>query len=179
MLFYRTNGATDTTSISPSQFAALPFQRQKYWTPVLDYLLNVREYVRNKDTQTVNTNRIVSLSITNVNGNFIVGEEVQRDGINYGFVTAADQSTVIVEHVFGSFPEDSIIVGVDSGASATVVDDNTIITTPAADDSQYWEPVSAFDFEIEQNQLKREIQLVGNQNKRDIEEELKRALNTL
>jgi hypothetical protein len=51
--FYRTNGSTDTRTLSKVEYEGLPAGHQKYWEPVLDYLLNIKEYRRKDEPQEV------------------------------------------------------------------------------------------------------------------------------
>lgn len=175
--FYRTNGGDDDRIITPTEYAQLPFSRQKYWSPQLDYLLNTKGYERNRDPQIINTNRIVQIVVDEQTAPFVVGEEVQRNGSNYGFVTSNIDNVVTIQHVTGSFPAESIITGRQSNSSAIVITSQTIMSTLADTDSEYWSPVSQYQYEIETNNIKREILLVGNQFKRDVEQQLKRVLN--
>lgn len=177
--FYRTNGKEDDRKITPAQFNSFVNGEQKYWTPELDYLLNVSGYTRNKDEQTLNTNRIASLTVTNTQGQFKIGEEVQETGNIYGFCTFANSSNITVQHVNGNYSSNNVVVtGKESGATATIVSSNNAVTTTLAfDDATYWRPVSFFEYETEQNELKREILLLDSQYRNQVEQSLKRAMD--
>lgn len=177
--FYRTNGKSDTRVLTPLQYSALPYGEQKYWEPVLDYLLNIKEYRRKDEPQEVATNRIGSIDITGLTGQFKIGEEVQYTGTNYGFCTFASNTVITVNNITGAFEANTTIIGKESGAQATVVAcNNAISTTQAYDQSQYWEAVTFYDYEIEQNEIKKEILLMDNRYTTQTEQQLKRTLNT-
>jgi hypothetical protein len=176
--FYRTNGVNDDTKITVAEYNNLPQSRQKYWNPELDYLLNVAAYVRNPDPQILNTNRIATISITDVNGTFVVGEEIQRNGTNYGFATYVSPTEITAQHITGSYTVGSTVTGTESGATAVVTAaNNSVSTTLAAEDVEYWSAVSFFDHELEQNEKKREILLLDSRYRGQVEQELKRTMD--
>lgn len=175
--FYRTNGGQDDRRISSAQYNSFVNGEQKYWTPVLDYLLNVKEYARNTDSQTINTNRIASLTISNVVGQFKVGEEIQQTGTIYGFATFAGNTELTIQHVNGAFDVDANIIGKESGATAKITTYNVVATTQAYEDVSYWSPVTFYQYELEQNELKREILLVDSRYRNQIEQDLKRTMD--
>lgn len=176
--FYRTNGAQDETTLTTAEYNALPNNRQKYWEPVLDYNLNVRFYKRNRDPQTLSTNRIGTIAITNTNGTFILNEEIQHDGTNYGFCTYASDTELTVKNITGQFTAGTTITGKESGATATIVScNNAVSTTLAYTDSTYWSPVSFYDYEKEENEKKREVLLVDNRYRNQVEQDLKRLMD--
>jgi hypothetical protein len=179
--FYRTNGDTNprlTDEISAAEFNNLVLGRQKYWSPMLDYLLNVKGYERNKDPQIINTNRIAAATISMVNGQFKLGEEIQRNGTNYGFATYVSTTDITLQHMTGEFIVGTTVSGKETGATATVIScNNSVSVTPAHTDNAYWDAVSFFDYEIEENQKKREVLLVDSRYKSQVEQELRRTLD--
>lgn len=178
--FYRTNGNSDDSKISIAEFNNLTNGRQKYWAPDLDYLLNLKGYVRNTDIQTINTNRIGTLTLSTVVGTFKIGEEIQQSGTVYAFSTYVSNNELTVQHINGDFTVDSTIRGVESGATATIASRNNAVTsTLAYTDSTYWEPVTFYDFELQQNQQKREILLLDSRYRNQVEQDLKRSMDPL
>lgn len=176
--FYRTSGNTDTRTLTKVEYESLPYGHQKYWEPVLDYLLNIREYKRKDEPQEVSTNRIGSITITGLTGVFKVGEEVQYTGTNYGFCTYSSNTALAVNNITGQFVANTTIIGKESGASATIVAcNNAITTTLANDDPLYWEAVTFYDYEIEQNEKKKEILLIDSRYTIQAEQELKRTMS--
>ena len=174
---YRTNGNSDDRILTKQQYETLPYGEQKYWEPRLDYLLNIKEYKRKDEPQEVSTNRIGIIDITNANGIFKVGEEIQYTGTNYGFCTYTSNTQLTVNNITGAFVANTTIIGKESGAQATVtVCNNTINTTLAYDQTQYWEAVSFYDYEIEENEKKKEILLMDVRYTTQAEQELKRTM---
>ena len=175
--FYRTNGHIDDRTLSLSAYSNLPYGEQKYWEPVLDYLANVKEYKRKNEPQEVSTNRIGILNVSNVTGTFKVGEEVQYTGTNYGFCTYFSNTEITVNNITGSFLANTTVMGKESNAHATIVScNNAISTTQAYDQPLYWEAVSFYDYEVEENEKKKEIFLLDSRYTTQIEQELKRTM---
>jgi hypothetical protein len=181
--FYRTNGYADDRRISISQYSNLAAIAntsgdQMYWEPVLDYLGNIKEYKRKNELQVVSTNKIVNLNINNVTGTFKVGEEVQYTGTNYGFCTYASNTQLTLNNITGTFLGGNVILGKESNARATVTANNTVIAnTQAYTDSQYWEAVSFYDYEVEENEKKKEILLLDSRYTTQVEQDLKRTMS--
>jgi hypothetical protein len=174
--FYRTKFNSETR-ISVSQYSALIPRFMKYYEPVLDAYGAIIEYKRKVDQDITNTNKIITLSLSNVNKQLTVGEEVQVDGINYAFVTLVDGNTISCQHVNGTFASGNIITGKESGATATVVSATTVIETIAFTDAAYWEAISQYDYERELNEEKKEVNLLDARYKSQAESELKRLMS--
>jgi len=174
--FYRTTYNSETR-ISVSDYSTLPPRFMKYYEPVYDNYLNIRQYKRKSDTDTTNTNKIITMTLTVVNGNFAVDEEIQVDGTNYAFVTLVDGNTITCQHVNGTFSVGNVITGKDSGAYGTITSVTTLVETIAFTDVLYWEPVTYYDYERELNEDKKNIKLLGAGFKREAESELKRLMS--
>jgi hypothetical protein len=118
------------------------------------------------------------LNIASVTGTFKVGEEVQYTGTNYGFCTYASNTQLTLNNITGVFLGNNVIVGKESNARATVTSNNTVITTTEAhDDASYWEAVSFYDYEVEENEKKKEILLLDSRYTTQAEQELKRTMS--
>lgn len=177
IIHYRTNGKTDDSVLTIQQYESLPYGEQKYWEPVLDYLFNVKQYKRKNDGQVVSTNRLASIDISGLSGQFKIGEEVQYNGTNYGFCTYASNTAITVNNITGQFTVSTTVTGKESGATAAVTAcNNAISTTQAYDQSLYWEAVSYYDYELEENEKKKEILLLDNRYATQVEQDLKRIM---
>jgi hypothetical protein len=174
--FYRTKFNSETR-ISVSQYSALTPRFMKYYEPVLDAYGSIIEYRRKVDKDITNTNKIITLTLSNVTSRLTVGEEVQVDGTNYAFVTLVDGSTISCQHVNGTFASGDSITAKESGITATVVSATTIIETIAFTDAAYWEAISYYDYERELNEDKKEVNLLDVRYKSQAESELKRLMS--
>ena len=176
---YRLNWATFTGGLTIDAYNNLQTGTKKYWEPILDYNLNVKAYIRKQDNQTLNTNRVGSINFSNVTGTFIIGEEIQQqnDATTYGFCTYADDSTLTVQHLQKLFKINTTIIGKESGAQATVVEVNNFLATTAAyTNSRYWEPVTYYNYEYDQNEAKKQIVLMDAMQAPRSEQELIRVM---
>jgi hypothetical protein len=176
--FYRTTLNAENR-ISVSQYSTLTPRFMKYYEPVLDGYGMIIEYRRKSDQDVTNTNKIITLSLSTVNGNFTVGEEVQVDGTNYAFITLVDGNTITCQHVNGTFSTGNRITGKESGATATVVSSTTIVETIAFTDAAYWEAISYYDYERELNEDKKQVNLLDARYKSQAESELKRLMSAV
>lgn len=174
--FYRTTYNSETR-ITVSQYRALTARFMKYYEPVLDENNMVSVYKRKSDTDITNTNKIITLTLSTVNGKFTVGEEIQINGTNYAFATLVDGNTITGQHVNGTFSAGNTITGQDSGATATIVSATTIVETVAFNDAAYWEPITYYDHERELNEDKKTVQLLDVRYKGQAEVELKRLMS--
>lgn len=172
---YISNWYGDESKLTTDQYDALQDNLKKFYNPVLDSNLFVAHYERKKKDLSVSTNKVVSLGVTNGSG-FKLDEKI-KFGSNSGFVTYLDATTITIHHVTGSFANGNVIVGEDSGASATVSSVWTLIENIPSNEIPYWTSVSYYDYEIEKNYRNKEIKLIDNRYKQTILGELKRTMS--
>jgi hypothetical protein len=164
ILFYRVDWAADETTLLPEQYAALAEGAKKYWSPTLGLGNQVVFYERKKVDWQVSTNRVIELTVDTVN-NFVSGERVNgNSGVGLGdivFINTADNKLTLknIEGT-GAFANSMVIVGDTSGASATISDVITIATAIDPAESIYWNSVTAWDFQQEENVRKKQIVLL-------------------
>lgn len=177
---YKLNWRDATAGITVDVYNSFAFGEQKYWEPILDYNLNVRGYRRKQEDQILNTNRVGSLTITLTSGQFKVGEEVcviDNPAI-YGFITYCDNQAITAQHLQGLFSAGATLIGKESGAQALLTAVNNFVdTTSAFTEARYWSPVTYYEYEVEQNEKKKEILLVDAAQKNMAELELTRVMS--
>lgn len=186
--YYRTKWANEEGVISVSQYNSLNNSFKKYFNPVVDVNYGITGYSRRKADITVNTNKTVQLTFSSTTGTFIAGEEVYRSGNTAVYaeclhpaVLVADVGTtkyISIQHVVGAFGAGNVIVGKQSGATATIATATTVSQTLASTEPDYWEAVSCYDFEYELNQRKKQIKLLDSRYRNTIEAELQRTMDT-
>jgi len=174
--FYRNTYNRETT-ITIGDYNSLQPRFKRYYDPILNGDEVIRAYRRNSGLDITKTNRIITLSVSTVKGNFTVGEEIQVNGTNYAFVTCVDSAAITAQHVNGSFSVGNKITGKDSGATATVTSSTTIVETIAFTDAPYWEPISFYDYERELNEDKKHVQLLDVRYSGQADAELKRLMS--
>lgn len=178
IIHYKNNWNDDNTVLSISAYNSISDATKKYWSPILDYNLSVKSYRRKTEDQTLSTNRIGMLTINNVSGVFVDGEEINHDLNNYGFSVGYDAGIMYVNNISGAFSSGHIITGRESGATALVVEaDNIVSTTSAYTESYYWSAVSYYDYEYQLNESKKNIRLMDAQQTNVAEQELKRVMD--
>lgn len=176
IMLYRNNWYDYTDArLTVSGYNSLPSHHKKYYEPIVDVYLNVNSYKRKADDTTINTNQIVSLTVSPVSGTFVIGEEVQTNGTNYGFVTYVSATTITVQHVNGTLS--GTITGQDSKATATVGTSTTLYQTVAATDPTFWSPVTYLDFEMELNEIRKTIKLLDTRYAVQVDNDLSRIMN--
>jgi hypothetical protein len=186
---YRNNWYSDETVLTIAAYDGLSSNLKKYWDPVIGYSGVITGYQRAKLDTIITTNKVTSLSIS-LTGNttFKVGERVQQSQITNGlipsanaFVSFANTSTVIVQHVDGGFIEEDpinyVLTGRDTGATAAVISETTLKQNIPIDEVIYYSPYSFYDYEEELNQQKNRINLIDNRYSSTIERQLRQLLS--
>lgn len=160
ILFYRNDWSVDESLIGEGVYNALQPEIKKYWKPKLNNTNQIAGYERVKEDWTVSTNRIVQLTVDVDISSYSVGDIIRQGDAEATLVTKdVDAGTLIVQHVTGEFLENTTgIIGV------SILQEN-ISTTEEA----FWSSVSAYEYEEEQNELKRYITMIKSNYLEDIE----------
>jgi hypothetical protein len=117
------------------------------------------------------------ITITNISGTFVVGEEIQVSGSVYATVAGVGDDYLICKHIVGGLLVDNIVTGQTSSASARITLVTTLSENIDIDEVIYWKPVTAFDYENELNELKKEVKLLNVSFKTQAENDLKRLMS--
>lgn len=187
VLFYRNNYDQDDSVLSESGYNALTEEVKKYWVPTVNFDNRVIGYDRAKDDTVITTNKIISIEISLVgNTQFKLGEKVTQ-GDSSGFVTFGNTSVVSLQHIEGSFLYETIedptayyISGEESGANAETISVNTVFNafggttgSMSPNEEVYFSQVTAFDYENELNQMKKNINILDRRFVPDVHASLK------
>lgn len=169
ILFYRNDWAPDESLISETVYENLQPNIKKYWKPKLNTTNQIIGYERVKEDWTVSTNRIVQLTVDVDISSYIPGDIISQGDARATLVTKdVDTGILIVQHVSGQFVEEA------TGITGVIVLTENIPPTEEA----FWSAVDAYDYEEEQNELKRYISLIKSGYLPDVEklfiEQLKR-----
>lgn len=153
ILFYRNDWAPDESLISETVYENLQPNIKKYWKPKLNNTNQIVGYERVKEDWTVSTNRIVQLTVNVDISEFQIGDIIRQENTDAeGTLVTKDVDTnvLIVQHISGAFVEETTgIVGV------TILKENIPVT-----EELFWAAVDAYEYEEEQNELKRYISLI-------------------
>lgn len=163
ILFYRNDWAPDESLISENVYENLAINIKKYWKPKLNTTNQIVGYERVKDDWTVSTNRIVQLTVTIDISAFEPGNIISQSSTGAtGTLVSKDVDTglLIVQHVEGAFA----VSTTDNISSVIILKENI-----TAAEETFWAPVYAYDYEEEQNELKKYISLIKSSYVPDIE----------
>ena len=174
---YRNNFEGDDSLISTSAYDSLPARQKKYYRPVSN-AFNVVGYERSDEDFTATTNKIITLQLTASNDVFTIGEIVTdtEDLNTFAEVTWADEETVVLQHIRGSFDVNNSIRG-ETSSVVKQIDDELFVQNVIPEIEQvFYSPVSFYDLESEKNEQNREIFLVEKPQVSNIEQQLKKLL---
>lgn len=153
ILFYRNDWAPDESLISETVYENLQPNIKKYWKPKLNNTNQIVGYERVKEDWTVSTNRIVQLTVNVDISEYNIGDIIRQENTDAEgtLVTKdVDANVLIVQHISGAFVEETTgIVGV------AILKENIPVT-----EELFWSAVDAYEYEEEQNELKRYISLI-------------------
>ena len=164
--FYRNNYDQDDRILTISGYTALPSETKKYWTPSVNFDNNIIGYERIKDDTIITTNKILTLDITlSGNAQFQTNEKVIQDTSGAaGFITFSNTTMISVQHITGTFSNNSAyyITGQDSSANASPSTVTTIKENLTENEAVYFSPVTAYDYENELNESKKNVILIDS-----------------
>ena len=163
ILFYRNDWADDESLIPETVYEGLAINIKKYWKPKLSSTFQIVGYERVKEDWIASTNKIVQLSVSvNIDG-FSAGDTITQQSTNATGVLVSkdtDAGILIVQHVNGSFA----VSTADHITSVIIMNENITVGEEA-----FWSPVYAYEYEDEQNELKKYIKMVKSGYLSDIE----------
>jgi len=174
VVFFRNNWYPDESIITQGAFQSLPGSLKKYWQPIFDFRGNISSYERAKKDMMVETNMVVSLN-HNQNLPFEIGEIVKQGSSASGIVKARSSGNIVVEKIQGAFAN-TATTNYDQTSSATITSSSIITKAIPDNETVYWTPVSAFDYEEEINNQRKTIYILDKIYLDQIELEMKGML---
>lgn len=163
ILFYRNDWAPDESLIPEAVYEALAVNIKKYWKPKLNSTFQVIGYERVKEDWIASTNRIVQLTVTVDISAFNPGDKITQQSTDATGILVSkdvDAGILIVQHVTGSFA----VSTADYITAVTILNENITVG-----EESFWSPVYAYDYEDEQNELKKYIKMVKSGYLSDVE----------
>lgn len=177
--FYRNNWYGDDSIISTSAYGALISTLKKYWSPIIGYSNAITSYERKQVDFVLETNQVVELILSNVTGLSVNEKITQRTSgavSATGFIGAIKTNSIVLKNITGAFAVTDGSVGSitnNSGSASKSVSTVTIISTPIpATELSYWEAVTAYDYENEFNESRKNIQLLDRQYIDQVEDQI-------
>jgi hypothetical protein len=155
--FYRNNYASDDTLLSPSSYNSLSTSVKKYYSPIIGFNDQVVSYQRKPLDTVLDTNVIVSLTVSS-NSGFVVGEKITQN-TNSGYITYVGTNNLIINKVTGSF-SNSNITGFTSNSTTTVTNSTTLNQSIPITEVSFYSPVTYLTYEEEVNESKFNIRIL-------------------
>lgn len=169
--FYR-NDWEFQNNISKSDYNALTPSLQRYWEPSYGIGSSILDYKRKELDWSVNTNKIISYTVSN--NAFVIDEicnvVLEQDYVGKGQVVAVANNTVYLQHVYGSFftsdevslNANSYIYGTESSVNSVVTSISAVANNIAEEELVYFRPITYYDYEVEKNEYNKSIRLIDS-----------------
>lgn len=154
VMFYRNDWASDESLIPESTYDSLQPEIKKYWKPRLNANNQIAGYERVKDDWVVSTNKILELVLTADPTSFVVGDIITQSSTGAkATVVFIDtvRNSVVVQHV-----EEDFVVNEPEG----LLEVNVLKVNISDTEINFWSKVTAYDYELEKNELKRYVNLI-------------------
>lgn len=188
--FYRNNWASDDTEITPSFYEnTLSLDQKQYYSPVFATGAKITAYVRKAADWTTNTNKIFQYTITyNGNSSFIEGELIQiksGNSIQYpndgtGEVVCSNTTALIIQHISGNTIANSTwtktLVGETSNTTAISTEYLVLKENISNAEAIFWNAVSWYDWELEQNEQKKHVYVLNPDVIRDVSNNIRKKI---
>jgi hypothetical protein len=185
---WEVNWLGDDRTLTPGEYNQLivnpltNVNQKKYWQPEINQQGLIFQYKRKKINFIVDTNVIVKaninlLSLNNFNANEKINQVVGNVITAFAFVDFVNDDLLIFKNLSGGINLNSgVWVGEESNASAMLTSIETINNIPQQEQI-YWKPVSFYDYELEENEKKRSINIIDNSFTKQINLSLRNVLN--
>jgi len=187
ILHYQNNWSSSDSIISVAAYESLIRERKKYWEPILvnnipfqyqrkrvDWKITKESY-NNAYSSAANSSGTVSVSNTSAtvtgtgtafSNTFVQGQYIK--------LWSSSQEYSIKE-VFSVNSNTSITLSTNSDFSNTSA--NYAVASNTFIESIYYDPVYAYEYELEQNEKKKHIKLLSKQYLGQVEQQLRESLN--
>lgn len=182
--FYRNNWATDTTEISPAYYTyTLPYDWKSYYTPNYGPGAKIISYSRKPVDHVQNTNQIIRYEYS-ANAAFVNAEilDIKFGGeiVGGGEVVTANDTVVYIQHVSGNTTANTTagkeLIGETSGTIANTANGEVIYEVITDSESRFWNRVSMYDWEVEQNEAKKHIYVMDKSYTLEVATQLRKKM---
>lgn len=169
ILKYRTKYPSNEEKLSITQYSELAPIEYKYWNPVYENEYKLSHYERKKLKWEVNTNFVIKYTLSS-NPTFSKGQKVNitLNNVNFGvgYIISVSNNIVFVNSVSGDvYPHDDIELTngkmfITGGTQYTISSLQIIKENIDLGESKYWEPLSAFQYELERNEFNKTLRII-------------------
>lgn len=183
--YYRNNWQP-STEINPSGYNALTAYMKTFWEPVYGVNSKIISYKRKEDDYIVNTNKIVTYSVSNTEfiNDEIVNIVFDTNNKGTGQIAKSGNNIVYIQHLSGTFLSNTTVtIGPNSYIYGTESTVNTVFTSSSivannlhSEVEIYFSPVTYYQYEEEKNAFNRTIRVLDNRLSRTVSNNLKDLL---
>jgi len=170
--YYVNNWYKDPGNISVDHYNnVIDMDWRKYYEPAWGAAQQIVGYKRKQLDLNFNTNQILKYTIATSNGTFSNGEPVNFTAfsggplLGTGMLTCANATHLVIQSVSNDFVANSsvtkTITGFTSGAVATSNLYANVIINIADDEMVFYDQITMYDLEVENNEQKKNINLIG------------------
>ena len=179
IVHYRNNWAIDDGVIDTSIYDNLSGKLKKYYKPNISNTNQILNYSRHQEDWIRTTNKIVELTmaegyVSNYSINDIISQTSSEASATIKSIDTTN-NILTVQHITGEFETSAAILAVNTGPTEQYLDsDGTyknrkLWENISDDEASFWEAVSAYDYETEQNALKKYINIIKSEYLTDID----------
>lgn len=176
IIHYRNNWE-ESENISISRFDTLTASQKKYWQPV--YINNkINSYSRKQINLTINTNKIVSYTVSN---NSFTNNEICQIVFNpinkgTGQILSVYNNKIYVQHTSGTtlanstvlITSNSYIYGNESGVNTSFTTSNTIVENISDEEEIYYKAITYYEYETEKNEFNKTLRVIDNRTTQNV-----------
>lgn len=170
-VFYR-NDWINSENITISRYDSLTPKLRNYWKPVYGTANNIISYKRKEYDWTINTNKIVSYTVSNTS--FVNNEicDIVFDIRNTGKaqILYTTGNTIYVQHTVGTtlsnttvtITANSYIYGNESNVNTSFSNSTLIVANLSDEEEIYWKAIKCYDFENDKNEFNKTVRVIDN-----------------
>lgn len=175
VLFYRNNWADDDVQLTVNQYDNIIVKSlRKYYEPVYGPGLSIIAYKRKENDIVQNTNKIIEYTISSNNAGVAleIGELVNiratgtETNIGFAEVETANSSIFRIKNVRGSTTANSSItldiIGRNTSANVSTNNSQILFENITDEEAVFYSPVYAYDHAEEQNESRKNLNLIGD-----------------
>ena len=139
--------------------------------------------MRKKEDPIKNTNKLLSMGITVSSGTgYVVGETVDILNVNTtvgaGEIEYANSTNVRIKNISGNTSATNTIRGDNSNTLATINSSTIQFENITNSEAIYWNPVYFYDYELELNEMNKNIKLLNPNYAMQTAEQLRKVLKS-
>lgn len=168
--YYVNNWFNDDTQLSVATYNnTLDLRWRKYYDPVWGPKQSILSYKRKQIDTCIQTNRILYYKIATISGTFANNEPVDftngGGAVGQGMIVSTNSTYLTIQSVANDWVANSsvtkTIVGLKSGASATSNLYSNGLINIIPEEQVFYSPITYYDLEVEENEKKKNINLIG------------------